>query len=291
VVETKDGLSSPNSVSESATPRGSVPYGLSDSSLRSLLFVPGTRLDRIPKALSCGSHGVILDLEDAVAEKDKAAARNAALEFVPPSPLFIRINATSSHHFDADVMMIKSVQWVAGVVLPMVTSVSDVVLLRDALGEDIDVLAVIENAKGLLAVEGIAHSGATRLALGSADYSTDLGCAPTDALLGYPRSRLAVASAAAGLPAPIDGPTLALSETTMLSISAGTAKELGMGGKFCIHPSQVEVVNAVFGPTEEELNWARSVMLAFDAGPGVSVVDGEMVDEPVFERARRLLSM
>jgi citrate lyase subunit beta/citryl-CoA lyase len=270
---------------------GSVPYRIADDSLRSLLFVPGSSLERIPKALSCGSHGVILDLEDAVAEKDKAAVRNAALEFVPPSPLFIRINATSTRHFGPDVAMIKAVDWVAGVVLPMVTSASDVALLRDALDEDLDVLALIENAKGLLAAEGIAHGGATRLALGSADYSTDLGRAPTDALLGYPRSRLAVASAAAGLPAPIDGPTLAISDRSKLSISAGAAKELGMGGKFCIHPSQVEVVNAVFGPTEEELSWARSVMLASDAGPGVSVVDGEMVDEPVFERARRLLSM
>ena len=264
---------------------------LRDAWLRSLLFVPGSRLDRIPKALSSGSHVVILDLEDAVAEEHKRAVRDRVSTFVPPAPLLIRINATTTNHFGADVAMVRSRPWVAGVMLPQVTSPSDVFELRSAIGEDIDVLALIENAKGMLAAEAIANSGVTRLALGTVDYSTDLGSAPNDALLSYPRTRLALVSAAAGLPAPIDGPTLTIDDPDQLARSARVARDLGMGGKLCIHPSQVEAVNAIFGPSEEELRWARSVVHTAEASAGVAVVDGEMVDRPVFERARRLLNM
>ena len=105
----------------------------------------------------------------------------------------------------------------------------------------------------------------------------------------YPRSRLAVASAAAGIAPPVDGPSLHLDAPEQLRDECRHVRALGFGGKLCIHPAQVAVVAEAFAPSADEIAWARRVIEAAD-GAGAVAVDGRMVDEPVVERARQLLA-
>jgi citrate lyase subunit beta/citryl-CoA lyase len=103
------------------------------------------------------------------------------------------------------------------------------------------------------------------------------------------RSTLVVAaSQAAGLPGPVDGVTTALDDPSRAGADAARARSLGFTGKLCIHPSQVEAVNAAFSPGTEEIAWAINILKVSPAG-GVLRVDGHMVDAPVILRARRVL--
>jgi citrate lyase subunit beta/citryl-CoA lyase len=125
---------------------------------------------------------------------------------------------------------------------------------------------------------------------GSADYAADLGTAPGDDLFNYPRARLVIASAAAGISPPIDGPTMALYESEILRSESLVARSMGMGGKLCIHPQQVAIVNDVFRPSVVEQEWAQDILDAdVRHGGGAFVLNGEMVDAPVLARARSIL--
>jgi citrate lyase subunit beta/citryl-CoA lyase len=127
----------------------------------------------------------------------------------------------------------------------------------------------------------------TRLAFGSVDLAAQLGVAPEDREpFAYARSRLVIASAAAGLAPPVDGVTTDLGAGSPLEEDVRYARRLGFGGKLCIHPKQVAPARAGFAPTDAERAWARRVVAA---GDGVSVVDGRMVDKPVLGRARHIL--
>jgi citrate lyase subunit beta/citryl-CoA lyase len=150
---------------------------------------------------------------------------------------------------------------------------------------------MIESAVGLCrAAEIAAADGVVRMAFGAVDYQRDLDLTDDERGLDHPRSVLAVQSRAAGLPAPVDGPVVALDDAEALRASARRARMLGMRGKFCIHPRQVRAVNEAFSVTPAELAWARRIAQAADAqGAGVLRVDGQMVDRPVVERARRML--
>jgi citrate lyase subunit beta/citryl-CoA lyase len=153
------------------------------------------------------------------------------------------------------------------------------------------VLALVESAVGLCRAEEIAAAeGVVRMAFGAVDYQRDLGLTDDELGLDHPRSVLAVRSRAAGLPAPVDGPVVSLGDEEALAASARRARVLGMGGKFCIHPGQVATVNAAFSATAAEVEWARRIVGAADVqGEGVLRVDGQMVDRPVVDRARRVL--
>ncbi len=105
------------------------------------------------------------------------------------------------------------------------------------------------------------------------------------------RSALVLASRLAGLPAPLDGVTVEVNDDRRVSADAARARELGFGGKLCIHPQQVGPVNAAFSPGEAELQWAERVVAAMQAAGGAAVaVDGKMVDKPVLLRAQALLA-
>jgi citrate lyase beta subunit len=101
---------------------------------------------------------------------------------------------------------------------------------------------------------------------------------------------LVVVSAAAGLAAPIDGPTIHLHDDHILRTNAVAARSLGMGGMFCVHPNQLETVAAVFGTSDFDVSWARKVMeVITEHGDDVFVLDGRMIDEPLIARAKRIL--
>lgn len=257
---------------------------------RTFLFVPATRPDQIEKALATSTDVVIIDLEDAVSPADKAQARANVAPLHSSTAACVRINDATTSYFEEDVVLVARCPWLLGVVLPKVDSSDDVRHLRDALRSDISLLALIESARGIVAADEIALSGVSRLLFGSADYSTDVGATPSEELFAYPRSRLVVASVAARLGAAVDGPTLAFRDTEKLTEEATAARRLGMGGKLCVHPSQISTVAAIFHASSSSEEWARQVLDAYEkSGGGVVVVNGEMIDAPVAARAREVL--
>lgn len=250
---------------------------------RTFLFVPGHRPDRYDKAAVSGADVVVLDLEDAVAPADKdQARRNVAAWLAQGGRAVVRVNAPGTPWFDDDLDLVTTRG--CPVMLPKAERAD----LPERLADACAVIPLIETAFGVESALDVCRApGVVRAAFGSVDLATELGVRHDDRLaLGYARSRLVVASAAAGLAAPVDGVTTALDDPDTLADDLRHARRLGFGGKLCIHPRQLDAARTGFAPTEHELRWARRVI---DAGDAVSVVDGAMVDKPVLERARRLL--
>jgi citrate lyase subunit beta / citryl-CoA lyase len=259
-------------------------------SASSFLFVPADRPDRFEKALHSGADQVIVDLEDGVGEEAKAAAREGLGRTGPSRGALLRINPAGTPHHGADLAAVDALPWVDGVVLPKVEDVDDVRKCRAVLPRRIAVIALVETARGIERVEPIARSGISRIMFGSADFLADIDAAPHREVLAYPRARLVVASRSAGLPAPVDGPCLATDDVEAVEEEARDARRLGMGGKLCIHPSQVAPVHQVFHPSADERTWAEGVLrAAAEAGGGAFRFDGHMVDGPVVARARSIL--
>jgi citrate lyase subunit beta/citryl-CoA lyase len=273
--------------------RGSCSPGATESlaGARTLLFVPGSRPDRFDKAVASGAHVVVVDLEDAVPELEKGSARAAVASWFGEGAALVRINALASPHHDADVQALAGAAGLRGVVVPMAEDPSGFTALAERLGDGIPVVALVETATGLHRVHEIAATACVRrLAFGQLDFAADVGSSTDDAALLMARSTLVVASRAAALPGPIDGPTTALDDPGLAAADARRAKALGFTGKLCIYPSQVAPVNEAFAPTGKELAWARRVAEAASGGGAVRV-DGQMVDAPVVQRARDLLAL
>jgi len=276
---------------------------------RTLLFVPGDRPERFAKATAGGADLVVVDLEDAVPTGQKETARSAVSAWLtgaqpPATPVAIRVNGAGTPWHPADVAAVAELTGaglLAGVVLPKAEPGE---ALTD-LGATCPTLALVETAVGVLDARAVAATpGVRRLAVGSLDLAAELGVDPLDqqALLGG-RSALVYASAAAGLPGPVDGVRAAIDDEAGLREEAEAARRLGYAGKLCIHPRQVPVVRTAFAPTAGEVSWARRVLDAVDdpgatgatpdaaTGTGAVVtVDGAMVDKPVLDRARRILA-
>jgi citrate lyase subunit beta/citryl-CoA lyase len=265
---------------------------------RSYLFVPGNRAERFDKALASGADAVVLDLEDAVVPQDKAAARAAvancmaAVDAALRARLVVRINDATTPWFDDDLAMLAAAR-AQTVMLPKAEAPDAVAQVRRAC-PGIEVLALIESARGVLNAEALAAAdGVCRLVFGTLDFALDLDLVddPVAGALGLDAaaSRLAWSSRAAGLPPPVAGVTPDIDDAPRLRADFARARAHGFGAKLCIHPRQVAWVHEALHPTETELDWARRVLAAAAAAPGAVQVDGRMVDRPVVERARRLL--
>ncbi|MDX6397588.1 MAG: (3S)-malyl-CoA thioesterase [Gaiellaceae bacterium] len=264
------------------------------STLRSLLFAPAAEERKLRKALTAGADAVIADLEDGTAPGEKEAGR-AILEAVfaedAPCARVVRLNAVDTPWFAGDLELAARLQ-VDLLMLPKATPKA--VAALGAAGPP--VLAIVETAAGLrLAYETGSADRVAALALGTHDLGAELR---TTTLPGgleflYARSKVVTDSAAAGLAAPIDTVYLDTRDTEGLEREATLARSLGFGGKLCIHPAQVETVNRVFTPSEEELEWARRVLEAYRVaqrdGLGAVALDGKMVDLPIVRQAERLL--
>lgn len=255
---------------------------------RSLLFVPGDRPDRFGKAVATGADAVILDLEDAVAPPDKDTARdNVAAWLGQGNSAVVRINPPGTPWCDADLAM--AARFSAPVMVPKSEDAAVLADLACRTAGKCPLLPLVETATGVeRATEVGATAGAIRMALGNVDLAAELGIAHDDhTALAYARSRLVSASAAAGLCPPVDGVTTSVRDPEVLAADVAHARRMGFAGKLCIHPAQVTAVSSHFAPSESEQRWARSVLAA---GDSVTVIDGQMVDKPVLERARRLLA-
>ena len=267
-----------------------------DQSPTSWLFVPADRPDRFGKALRAGADEVILDLEDAVAQDAKRAARAHVVDWLSDRhSSWVRINRSGTPWHVDDIDAVACCDGLRGLVVPkaeepgVITAIAArVALLR---GVDRPIVALVETALGVLELDALSRCPAiSRLAFGSIDFALDIDAHETDEALLHARSSLVVASRAAGLPSPIEGVTVDVRNPDLVIAAARRARALGFGGKLCIHPRQVEAVNAAFAPTEAELEWARRVLSAVQESDGSAfTLDGRMVDEPVLARAKRII--
>lgn len=257
------------------------------SAPRSYLFVPGNRPDRVAKACATGADAVVVDLEDAVPPADKTQARDTVAQWsTAEQPVLVRINAAETPWFTDD-LALAALPGVAGIVLPKAERVDDVVAVVRKVAPDAVVIPLIESARGFADARAIAEvPGVQRLAFGSLDFELDLGIRGDDEELLHFRSELVLVSRLAGVLAPVDGVTTALSDRARLVADAQRARRLGFGAKLCIHPNQVDAVNDAFSPDAEEVAWARRVLDAAAAAQGAAVaVDGKMVDAPIITKA------
>lgn len=263
--------------------------------MRSALFVPATRVDRIPKALASGADVVIVDLEDAVEQDAKESARQALREFAegnPDAQFLVRVNDAGSRWFNDDIALCSRLANITGVMLPKAESHSQVSAATMARKP---VYPIIESAMGLMRMPELCQApGVARLSFGALDLALDLNMdrdsAGAQQLLASVRPQLVIQSRAAGIEAPLDGVYPDISNAAGLTESVALAKGMGFAGALCIHPSQVEVIHQVFEPTAAEKDWAARVLKAFEeSGRAAFKLDGQMVDMPVIEKARRIL--
>ena len=253
--------------------------------IRAPLFVPANRPERFAKAAASGTDAVILDLEDAVPQDAKEAARAALGADFTDLPVLVRINARGTPWHDADVAAVAGLP-VAAVILPKAEDPATCSAVAAATGKP--VIALIESGLGLAQARAIAAAeGVERLAFGSIDFCADLGCEHLREVLLPARSELVLASRLASIAGPIDGVTVQLDDLSVIRDDAAHARAMGMTGKLCIHPKQVAEVRNSFAPTEGQIDWARRVLAS---GDGAVSVDGAMVDEPVRIRARAILA-
>ncbi|MBA0050200.1 CoA ester lyase [Streptomyces sp. AJS327] len=271
--------------------------------MRSALYVPGNRPEMLAKALQRGADAVLLDLEDSVApaEKDAARAASAAwLSGLPPAgttpgpEIWVRINHGPPGLTDTAAVALPAV---TGLLVPKTEHVDELHAVAAELADvpGIALCPLLESAAALLAAPLLAHGPrVTRVQLGEADLRADTGIQPgeDERELLWARSQLVLASAAARLAPPLGPVSTDFRDLDALRRSTLALRRLGFGGRACVHPAQLAVVNEVFTPGERELDRARLLIARYEgAGSGAAVDDsGRMIDEAVVRQARRLLS-
>jgi citrate lyase subunit beta/citryl-CoA lyase len=261
------------------------------------LFVPGNRPERFTKALGSGAHAIIIDLEDAVAEEDKAAARSAIRQAWPSfsaeqrQRIVIRSNAPGTRFYGEDLMLAEELA-IACLLIPKSESIDQINGAAGVLPTTA-IIPMIETARGLQQIDAIANAQQViRLALGNLDLQADLGmvCDAQESELQVARFGLVLASRLAEIAPPVDGVTIATDDIDRIMADALRGKRLGFGAKLCIHPKQVPIVSKAFTPTEAELQWSNQVIEADKASKGGAVkLNGRMIDRPVVLLAKRLL--
>ena len=277
---------------------------------RSFLFAPGNHARRVEKCLTLGADAVILDLEDAVANAEKAATRAVvvqALQRPRRCQGYVRVNSLGTQWSHGDFVAVVA-RGVDGLIVPKIESAGDLQTaewLLTALERErglpegaIDLIPIIETAAGFSNLASIARAArrTKRLSFGAGDFTLDVGITWSREeleLLPY-RTAFVVESRAAGLEPPLDTVWVSLNDPEGFQRSVQRSKDLGFQGKLCIHPDQVPVVNDCFRPTDAELAHARKVLDAFTQaereGLAAIQVDGQFVDYPIVYRAQRLIA-
>lgn len=268
-------------------------------SARSYLYVPGDRPDMLAKAFTRGADALIVDLEDAVAPAAKPAARDTVADWLTdmgtaPVPVWVRINAGDER--DTDVEAVAALPALSGLCVAK-TDTSDELATLDRqltlLKSPAQLAPLIESAAGVLAAPAIAAAPRVALLhLGEIDLAADLALTPGDdeRELLFARSQIVLASRAANIAAPVAPVTANLGDLTHYRAGTTALKRLGFFGRACIHPSQIEIANEIYTPTEAETRWARDLLhqVASASQGAYRDSDGDMVDEAVVRRARRI---
>lgn len=266
------------------------------------LFVPATRIDRIAKAFASGADAVIVDLEDAVAQVDKAQARAALKDYYAAEieaksyrPIWLRINKASSAEFAKDLALCQQLPELAGVLLAKAEQASDIEKVYQQTG--LPVIAVIESAMGLYRIDEMAKArGLLVFSYGFLDLCNDLqmqvGTASANIIANQIRYQLILTSKVHQLLAPIDSVYADFNDSKGLHKRVQLWSQMGMSGMLCIHPKQVDIVKQALQPTDSELEFAQRVIEEYErSGQAVFKIEGNMVDAPVIERSYQLLSL
>lgn len=253
---------------------------------RSWLLVPATRPQAFSAAVDSEVDAVILDIEDAVSPAAKPAAREAVVSWLEAgNSAWVRINDATTSFWADDLAALSGVGTLAGVMLAKTESGGQVDATAARLPDGTRILALVESAMGLEAVADTARADSTfRLAFGSGDFRRDTGMSDEPLAMAYPRSRLVVASRAARLPGPIDGPTLAANDGILARDSALTLS-MGMTGKLCMRAEQAPTVNRELAPAPNDVTWAHQVVDELGAD-GARVKDGS--DLPRLAKALKI---
>jgi citrate lyase subunit beta/citryl-CoA lyase len=264
--------------------------------LRSYLFVPGDRPERFAKALASAAHQVVIDLEDAVAPEAKIAAREQLSQWLRSSlseadrrRVMVRVNASGTPWHADDVAMLHDSP-IRNVMVPKSECPDQLTDIASRLGADAALVALVETVAGVVRMREVAKAQAVaRLAFGSFDYCVDAGVEGMDRELDAVRSAFVIESRYAGLPAPVDGVTLAIDDAARIAEDVALGRRFGFGAKLCIHPKQVDAVNRGYAPSDEDRAWAERVLARLAENPkGAFAVDGKLVDKPVIDRAKRI---
>ncbi len=276
--------------------------------IRSILILPVNNPRFVEKAYSRRADAIMLDLEDAIPPAEKDTARQLVRDSIPLAArggarVLVRINNDPKLlPFDLEACIYPGLD---GIVLPKTESAEDL----DSLSTKVEKLerdrgielghtkffVLIESPRGLLKVREIATASSRIEALnvGPEDYCLELGIEPSsDGLeIFYAISKVVTVCKAYGIsPLGILGSIGGFRDLEGFERSAIRARQLGCEGAYCIHPDQVEVLNRVFCPSQEKIEYARRVIEAFEVGlkRGTASVslNGKMVDIPVYNRAR-----
>lgn len=254
-----------------------------------LLFCPADRPARYPKAMAAAD-AVIVDLEDAVAPRDRPAARRALLDTpLDPDRTIVRVNPVGTEDHDLDLEAVRQTAY-RRVMLAKTESAADLRGLREW-----DILALCETARGVMnAAEIAAAPFVVALMWGAEDLVASLGGYSSRAPGGgyrdiarAARTQVLLAAGAHGREA-IDAVYLDIKDLDGLAAETEDAVASGFAHKACIHPGQVETVRRGFAPGPDRVEWARRV-LAAGAERGVVRVEGQMVDAPLLAQAQRIL--
>jgi (S)-citramalyl-CoA lyase len=270
---------------------------------RSFIFSPGLKPEMFPKALASGADIVCVELEDGIAPKDKATARERALAlFAAPQAndgveRIVRINSVRERFGLDDVQAILATDTPPpAIMLPKVRTPDEIRWLDTLLserGHATRLHIIIETNAGLEAVFEIARASdrIDALFFGGVDMAAELRCRNAYEPLLYARSRVVHAAASAGLDV-IDVPYLDLNDPDGMRREAELVRDLGFCGKGSIHPKQIAILNDVFTPTAAEIARARRIIAAFaEADTGLVVIDGKLIEKPVLRDMHRILAV
>ncbi|MET4682904.1 HpcH/HpaI aldolase/citrate lyase family protein [Brevundimonas faecalis] len=272
----------------------------SSARVRSVLYLPASNARAVEKARALPCDLAVLDLEDAVAPEMKVEARQAAVAAVRAGGfgprLGVRINGLDTPWGADDLAALRDAP-VALIVAPKVDNAAAVQALSQAMAPGVELWAMIETPRALVDLAAIAGAGGALggLMLGVNDLAKDLRTGPSpDREPLKPWLAAVVAHARANDLVAVDGVFNRIKDGAGFAAECAQGRLYGFDGKSLIHPSQIEAANAAFGPSEQEIDWARKVVAAFAApeaqGQGVIRIEGEMAERLHLAQAEALLA-
>ncbi|MEL7025598.1 MAG: CoA ester lyase [Pseudomonadota bacterium] len=267
--------------------------------LRSVLYIPGSKARALEKAKTLPADAIIFDLEDAVAPDEKTAARSLLAETLTQGAygartILLRVNGLDTPWGADDLAAAKGMA-VDAVLLPKVNGPADIDAAKD-IASDNRFWAMVETAEGVLNAQAIAaHSDLDGFVLGTNDLAKELGCEPgTDRLPLMTSLQMSLLAARAAEISCIDGVFNAFKDEAGLEAECAAGRAMGMDGKTLIHPAQIEIANRAFAPSSEDIDHANKVIAAheaaLEAGEGVAVLDGRIVENLHVESAQKTLA-
>lgn len=262
---------------------------------RSQLYVPGNNEKMVTKAATLGADSIILDLEDAVPAREKAAARALIARLSKDldwgkRELCVRVNAVGTPEHRADVAAVRKIDRVDCILVPKAEGDCSQV----GRGSGKALIPIIETARGLMTLEGLSRSkGVVALTYGAGDYASSVGGSVEAYLNNATVKTLIVAAARAIGVEAVDNVYFDLNDLAGFRAEALAARSLGFVGKQVVHPSQIPVANELFSPTGKEVEWAakvvREIEMAGAQKRGAIRVDDKLVDAVHYRLARGIL--